>query len=177
MSLTINCGSMIQVVNSCEIAKVVSLSKNGWLKACTKAGKQFSVRNSPKTVKLFVEPKTVKLFVEPNYLSLLPDDVIRVIYYWKDVYETFDIMYDATVRAEARLEHEQIKRRKANLDAKHAFCNKLSGRKPTVDDLLQLSNGVKLDEFVKATLEATRQYIYDFEIAETKHEEAKAKVV
>ena len=168
MSLTINCGSMIQVVNSCEIAKVVSLSKNGWLKACTKAGKQFSVRNSP---------KTVKLFVEPNYLSLLPDDVIRVIYYWKDVYETFDIMYDATVRAEARLEHEQIKRRKANLDAKHAFCNKLSGRKPTVDDLLQLSNGVKLDEFVKATLEATRQYIYDFEIAETKHEEAKAKVV
>ena len=168
MSLTINCGSMIQVVNTSEIAKVVSLSKNGWLKACTKAGKQFSVRNSP---------KTVKLFVEPNYLSLLPDDVIRVIYYWKDVYETFDIMYDATVRAEARLEHEQIKRRKANLDAKHAFCNKLSGRKPTVDDLLQLSNGVKLDEFVKATLEATRQYIYDFEIAETKHEEAKAKVV
>ena len=168
MSLTINCGSMIQVVNTSEIAKVVSLSKNGWLKACTKAGKQFSVRNSP---------KTVKLFVEPNYLSLLPDDVIRVIYYWKDVYETFDIMYDATVRVEARLEHEQIKRRKANLDAKHAFCNKLSGRKPTVDDLLQLSNGVKLDEFVKATLEATRQYIYDFEIAETKHEEAKAKVV
>ena len=159
---------MIQVVNTSEIAKVVSLSKNGWLKACTKAGKQFSVRNSP---------KTVKLFVEPNYLSLLPDDVIRVIYYWKDVYETFDIMYDATVRVEARLEHEQIKRRKANLDAKHAFCNKLSGRKPTVDDLLQLSNGVKLDEFVKATLEATRQYIYDFEIAETKHEEAKAKVV
>ena len=168
MSLTINCGSMIQVVNTSEIAKVVSLSKNGWLKACTKAGKQFSVRNSP---------KTVKLFVEPNYLSLLPDDVIRVIYYWKDVYETFDIMYDATVRVEARLEHEQIKRRKANLDAKHAFCNKLSGRKPTVDDLLQLSNGVKLDEYVKATLEATRQYIYDFEIAETKHEEAKAKVV
>ena len=168
MSLTINCGSMIQVVNTSEIAKVVSLSKNGWLKACTKAGKQFSVRNSP---------KTVKLFVEPNYLSLLPDDVIRVIYYWKDVYETFDIRYDATVRVEARLEHEQIKRRKANLDAKHAFCNKLSGRKPTVDDLLQLSNGVKLDEFVKATLEATRQYIYDFEIAETKHEEAKAKVV
>ena len=168
MSLTINCGSMIQLVNSGEIAKVLSLSTNGWLKVCSKAGKQFSVRNSP---------KTVRLFVEPNYLSSLPVEIIQIIYYWKDVYETFDNMYEASVRVEAMLEQAQIERRKANLAAKDAFCSKLSGRKPTAYDLVQLGAGVKLEEFAKATLEATRPYVEDFEIAATKHKEAKARVV
>ena len=56
-STMIECGSMIQVFNSGITAKVVSFSKNGWLIKASYltplklVGKEFSVRNSPKTIK------------------------------------------------------------------------------------------------------------------------------
>jgi len=85
LSTMVECGSMCQVFNS-GTAKVLSLSKNGWLKAIYLtpsglAGKEFSVRNSP---------KTIKRLDQPNYISLLPDEIIGKIYYWKAQAETFD---------------------------------------------------------------------------------------
>ena len=85
LSTMVECGSMCQVFNS-GTAKVVSLSKGGWLKAIYLtpsglAGKEFSVRNSP---------KTIKRLDQPNYISLLPDELIGKIYYWKAQVETFD---------------------------------------------------------------------------------------
>jgi len=90
LSTMVECGSMIQVFNSGNTAKVVSLSKNGWLKASyltplNLVGKEFSVRNSP---------KTIKRLDQPNYISLLPDELIRKIYYWKAQVETFDNQCD-----------------------------------------------------------------------------------
>ena len=86
LSTMVECGSMIQVFNSGNTAKVVSLSKNGWLKASyltplNLVGKAFSVRNSP---------KTIKRLDQPNYISLLPDELIRKIYYWKAQVETIE---------------------------------------------------------------------------------------
>ena len=89
LSTMVECGSMCQVFNS-GTAKVVSLSTNGWLKAiyltpAGLAGKEFSVRNSP---------KTIKRLDQPNYISLLPDVIIGQIYYWKAQCETFDRVCD-----------------------------------------------------------------------------------
>ena len=86
LSTMVECGSMIQVFNS-GTAKVVSLSKGGWLKAiyitpAGLAGKEFSVRNSP---------KTIKRLDQPNYISLLPDELIGKIYCWKSHVERFDL--------------------------------------------------------------------------------------
>ena len=90
LSTMVECGSTIQVFNSGNTAKVLSLSKNGWLKASyltplNLVGKEFSVRNSP---------KTIKRLDQPNYISLLPDELIGKIYYWKTQIETFDRQCD-----------------------------------------------------------------------------------
>lgn len=90
LSTMVECGSTIQVFNSGNTAKVLSLSKNGWLKASyltplNLVGKEFSVRNSP---------KTIKRLDQPNYISLLPDELIGMIYYWKTQIETFDRQCD-----------------------------------------------------------------------------------
>ena len=84
---------MIQIFSTQRTAQVVSVSKNGWLKASYTtpmelAGKEFSVRNTPKTVKLLLDEVPVKQ--EPNYISSLPDDVIALIYYWKNRVEIED---------------------------------------------------------------------------------------
>ena len=93
MSISIKCGSTIQVINT-GVANVVAVLKNGWLKVCydTHPGLVFSVRNSSKTVKLLLDevPVIRPDKQEPNYISSLPDDVIKLIYNWKNRFEIED---------------------------------------------------------------------------------------
>ena len=180
MSISIKCGSMIQVINT-GVANVVAVSKNGWLKVCydTQPGLVFSVRNSPKTVKLILEAtKTVELLLEePNYLSGLPDDVIQRIYYWKEVYETFDAMYDSSVIMIVRLETILHAKREANIVARNEFCSKLSGRKYNAVDLNLLIRNVELDGFISKFRQVSNQGLDEFTAAKKVHHQAIDKAV
>ena len=180
MSQLIKRGSMIQVINT-GVANVVAVSKNGWIKVCydTQPGLVFSVRNSPKTVKLILEEtKTVKLILEePNYLSGLPDEIIQRIYYWKEVYETFDTMYDSTTKLIVRLETMLHEKREENIAARNEFCSKLSGRKFNAADLNLLRRNVALDDLISKFRLVSTQGIDEFVAAKKVHQQAKDKAV
>ena len=173
---------MIQVINT-GVANVVAVSKNGWIKVCydTQPGLVFSVRNSPKTVKLILEEtKTVELLLEePNYLSGLPNDVIQRIYYWKEVYETFDAMYDSSVIMIVRLETILHAKREANIVARNEFCSKLSGRKYNAVDLnlLRRDGDAALNGFISKFRQVSKQGMDEFTAAKKVHNQAIDKAV
>ena len=182
MSISIKRGSMIQVINT-GVANVVAVSKNGWIKVCydTQPGLVFSVRNSPKTVKLILEEtKTVELLLEePNYLSGLPNDVIQRIYYWKEVYETFDAMYDSSVLMIVRLETMLKAKREENIVARNEFCSKLSGRKYNAVDLnlLRRDGDAALNGFISKFRQVSKQGMDEFTAAKKVHNQAIDKAV
>ena len=115
MSISIKCGSTIQVINT-GVANVVAVLKNGWLKVCydTHPGLVFSVRNSSKTVKLLLDevPVIRPDKQEPNYISSLPDDVIKLIYNWKNRFEIED---KAAVKKAEKAAAAQQRKQERNL--------------------------------------------------------------
>jgi hypothetical protein len=109
LSAAIKCGSLIQVFNALvpTTATVIRLKNNGWLTAIYMTppelvDKEFSVRNSP---------KTVRIIEAPNYLSLLPDDVLKLIYDLKKKAEKVDkaILKKAETAKKALAKKEAIK--------------------------------------------------------------------